>query len=159
MTTVLEAARLVRHRISTLAPTLFDPCEIDPDTLQGACGIASYTLARVLRQVGVKCELSMGYFWSSKERCRGQHCWVTVESLDMIVDITATQFDIPSEVHVTVSDDVRYHTSLRNRQAVKDLKTWETQSHLLYKDVLDRLVSDATVQLFQSGFVSRTLPD
>jgi hypothetical protein len=155
LTTVLEASRLVRKRISNVAPVVFDIDSVDPDNLLGACGIASYTLSRVLRRSGVKCDLVMGRFWSSPIRDRGDHCWVYVESLDLIVDITATQFpDMPSEVHVTSGDDFRYKGELHNRQAVKDLKEWEGQSHIEYRDVLDRIVEDVTVQLFQSSFLA-----
>lgn len=155
LTTVLEASRLVRNRICNIAPVVFDTESIDPDSLLGACGLASYTLSRVLRRAGVKCDLVMGRFWSSPIRDRGDHCWVYIEALDLIVDITATQFpDMPSEVHVTKGDDFRYKGELHNRQAVKDLKDWEGQSHLSYKEVLDRVIEDVTVQLFQSGFLS-----
>lgn len=155
MTTLLEAARLVRSRITAVAPNVFDMESVDPDNLLGACGIASYTLSKVLRRAGVKCDLVMGRFWSSSIRDRGDHCWVYVESLDLIVDITATQFpDMSSEVHVTSGDDFRYKGELHNRKAMNDLKEWEGQSHLCYQDVLDRIIEDSVIQLFQSGFIS-----
>jgi len=156
LTTVLEAARLVRAQISKLAPVVFDQNYIDPENLMGACGIASYTLSRVLRKCGVRCDLVIGRFWSSTIRDHGNHSWIYVESLDLIVDITATQYpDMPSEVHVTAGDDFRYKSELHNRQAVKDLKEWEGQSPLLYQEALDKVIDAVTVKMFETRFLER----
>ena len=152
VTTLLEASRLVRHQFENLAVTVFDPQAIDTDTLLGACGIASYVLARVLKRAGVKCDFVMGSY--SEE---GQHhCWVEVHKEGLILDVTATQFGVPSVVHVTSDEDRKYLPRVRNRRATEELKGWNGQSHLRYKSELDRVVTDVTVQLFQDGFISYT---
>jgi len=156
LTTVLEAARLVRANISSMASVVFDQNYIDPENLMGACGVASYTLSRVLRKCGVKCDLVIGRFWSSETRDHGNHCWIYVESLDLIVDITATQYpDMPSAVHVTSGDDFRYKSELHNRQAVKDLKEWEGQSPLLYQEALNKVIENVTTRMFYTRFLER----
>lgn len=151
VTTVLEAARLVRHSIQVVGPSVFTE-SINCDNMMGACGIASYALARVLRRSGVSCDFVMGRFHERNDR--GEHCWVEVPSEDLIVDLTATQFRIPSTVHVTSCEDSRYRPSVRNRKAVEELKDWDSQSHLAYKDVIDTIVADVSIELVQSGFVT-----
>ena len=153
ITTLLEAARLVRRRFEDVGPTVFDTNWIDADTMLGACGIASYTLSAVLRRVGVKCDFVMGRFFTGRDR--GEHCWVEVPGESLIIDLTATQFDIPSTVHVTSLTDTRYHERSRNKKAVEELRNWAGQSHLQYEDVLQRIIDDVSVELTQSGFVAR----
>lgn len=153
VTTMLEASRLVRHQVETLAHEVFWPHAIDADTLLGACGVASYVLSRVLKRVGIKCDFVMGRFGDITGD-RGSHCWVEIPKEGLILDVTATQFDIPSAVHVTSDEDGKYHPRFRNRKAVEELKEWGGQSHLVYKDELDRVVGDVTKQLFQDLFVA-----
>lgn len=56
-----------------------------PPNLAGMCAIASFTLARALKDEGVSAQIMQG------EACGGfGHCWVEVN--DEVVDVTATQF-------------------------------------------------------------------
>ena len=151
ITTVFEASRLVRYRFDELGPEAFDAWEIDPNTLLGACGIASYALSRVLKKCGVKNHFVMGRFCDPHDR--GDHCWVEVPAEKLIIDITATQFKIPSAVHVTSTADPKYLTKIRNAEAVKELETWHRQSHITYPSMIDTVISDVYVQLLQSAFV------
>lgn len=95
----------------------------------------------------------MGRFVSKSHK--GAHCWVEVPGVSLILDVTATQFDIPSDVHITSDEDIRYHPLYKNAVAVKMLKGWGGQSHLVYKHELDTIVDDVVVELFQSDFVTR----
>ncbi len=156
ITTVLEAARLVRRKIEEASRCIFNTEWIDPANLMGACGIASYVLRNVLKSTDIKCDFVMGHFFASKNDMN-DHCWVEVPSEGIIVDVTATQFNIPSEVHVTSIDDERYVGVLKNGKAIDDLRRWKDQSHLMYEDVLKSIIDDVSVELVQSGFVSRTL--
>lgn len=155
ITTILEAARLVRHRVECLADNVFDPESVDLDSLLGACGIASYMLSRVLNQLNIKCDFVMGRFWWSDKDDRGDHCWIELPREGLIVDVTATQFGSLATVHVTSGEDVRYRGELRNATAIRDLRGWGGQSHVPYKAVLDESIDDVIIQLFQSGYVSR----
>lgn len=152
VTTILEAARLVRRSISDISH-VFDSTWVNSSNLQGACGIASYVLKRVLKRVGVLCDFIMGKFVSKSHE--GAHCWVEVPGVSLILDVTATQFDIPSDVHVTSDEDIRYRPLYKNAAAVKMLKGWGGQSHLVYKHELDTIVDNVVVELFQSDFVTR----
>ena len=156
ITTILEAARLVRRKIEEASRSIFNTEWIDPTNLMGACGIASYVLRNVLKSTGIKCDFVMGHFIASNNDMN-DHCWIAVPSEGIIVDVTATQFNIPSEVHVTAIDDKRYAGVLKNGNAIDDLRRWKDQSHLMYEDVLKSIIDDVSVELVQSGFVSRTL--
>jgi hypothetical protein len=152
VTTILEAARLVRRSITDISH-IFDIEYVNSQNLQGACGIASYVLKRVLKRVGVLCDFVMGSFVTKSHN--SSHCWVEVPGISLIVDVTATQFDIPSDVHVTSDEDVRYRPLWKNASGVNRLKGWGGQSHVVYKHELDTVVENVVVELFQSDFVTR----
>lgn len=153
VSTVLEAARLVRHSMDQFIPSLAaQGLRFDVEDLAGACGIASYALHRVLTQLDVRNDFVMGRY--HKKWDRGQHCWVDVLSPNLRIDVTATQFDIPASVHVTSLEDDQYRFQWRNGTAIRRLRDWDDQSHTRNKADLDRIIRDVVDQLEESGFVS-----
>lgn len=151
--TVLEAADLVRNQMERYVPTLeAQGLRFDSTTLLGACGIASYCLQRVLKRVKIRSDLVMGRFVKG-EWDRGQHCWVELPYSNMLLDVTATQFDVPRRVHVSTPGDARYQHQWRNRAALNHLRDWDDQSQVTNKAHLDKIVKDCVAQLKDSGFV------
>lgn len=150
ITTVLEAARLVRHLVELRVDTFNDPAEFDDLTLLGACGVSSFCLWQILLALEVDSSLVLGRF-TKAGRDRGFHCWV--ETGDIIVDVTATQFDIPSPVHVTSKNDSRYSEITRNGGALKHLTTWDNQGIEANMSQLQIIIDDVKDDLAGCGFV------
>lgn len=74
-----------------------------PSTLAGACGNASWVLVRMLRELGVSARCVEGYVrststegmpWSSRH-LRDFHHHVWAMTGDVVLDVTASQFDGP----------------------------------------------------------------
>lgn len=96
--------------------------EINPVSLECGCAIASYTLTKALHKVGQRATLvEWGDGWG--------HCWV--EHRDLIIDITATQFDkdLPEVLIVKKKDYNVVNRSdgflAKGRRAENDLKRWD----------------------------------
>jgi hypothetical protein len=135
----LKAAALVRDEMELFVTTL-SPSYFDHDTLQGACGISSRVLHRVFKRLGIQNDFVMGQYLKSPHLQEGKdnHCWVEVPRLGVVVDITATQFGVPSPVHVTVPGDP-YQATSRNGTATRRLADWDGQSHTWYDNGLRRI--------------------
>lgn len=149
---LVTAAHLVRDAMEDFVFSK-SPVDFSTDDLQGACGVASLTLVRVLRRLGFTVDFMMGHFDSSGNVpdqddwnfCN--HCWVQVPSHNLIIDVTATQFSIPSRVYLTEMGDWKYTPVHRNRLAVRSLGRWQGQSHTWYLDELRDIVSQVTGQV------------
>lgn len=148
--TVELAAKMLREEMENLVYQL--PLAFDASDLCGACGISSYVLARVLRRLGVRCDLVMGYYDPNGEKAYGidneNHCWVEIPSKRYIVDVTATQFGIRSGVHIAPSG-FPYIPNRRNKSAIKELENWDQQSHIWYESRLHEL-EERIVQAFRT---------
>jgi hypothetical protein len=151
--TIDEAAILVRNQMEQYVPLLAaQDLRFDAENLLGACGIASYCLQRVLKRVGIRSDLVMGQYKDNWHN--SQHCWVELPYSNLILDVTATQFDIDQKVHRSEPGDPRYMYQNRNRSALNRLRAWEDQSHLSNKVQLDIIVKDCVAQLIDSGYVA-----
>jgi hypothetical protein len=134
---ILRVAELVREKIEDLVFTL-SPMDFNHTTLQGACGIASRVLHRTLKRVGVQNDFVMGTYGVSLEPDKDNHCWVEVGRLNIIVDITATQFGVPFSVFVT-EPAFPYLETCRDRTATKRLAKWDGQAYVWYSDRLKQI--------------------
>lgn len=135
---IVRAAELVREKIEELVVTL-SPLNFNAETLQGACGISSRVLHRVLRRLGVQNDFVMGVYVDAwQEEGKDNHCWVEIPRLDVIVDVTATQFGILDKIYVT-EPKFPYIETCRNATATRRLARWGGQSHVWYEGRLKRI--------------------
>lgn len=111
---------------------------INKRDLGGACGIASYTLSRILRALGIRTELrfiSYGF---------GGHCWLVLKGTEVALDVTATQFSSKKK-RVTYPDillDAQHRHAIyndpdaeehkRGADVAKFLQHWGQQSPYTY---------------------------
>lgn len=153
--TAIEAAKLVRNCMENFVPELEKSGHnFDSETLLGACGIASYCLQRVLRAVQVRSKFVMGVFDLGDQIDRGQHCWVELQEFPIILDVTATQFDITSPVHITSIDDPKYVVRWKNDPAFRQLQEWRDQSHLFHMNQLRSIIKSCVSELHDARFVA-----
>jgi len=135
---VLKLARWVRRRVKRWV--LNNP-EIMTD-MTGACAIASYALYRVLRAKGWGAEFCCG-----TSEWKG-HCWVELNG--HVLDITATQFDGPVIAVFPIrrppmwfSKAVTGLKTLQGKTAEIEVESWESQSPIMYRRHVRRLVQQA----------------
>lgn len=148
---IADAATELRSHIKKWANEV-DNYAITGSNLCGACGISSHILSRVLRSVGVRTELRYSrYDW-------GGHCWLVLPGTELVVDITATQFqrDVPVKIpDVVLAPDWEYPAIYRRGDILTHFKTarylydWEVQSpyypayqerlHSIYRNVAKKL--------------------
>lgn len=134
----LESGSVVPER-----PTFFSAP--NPETMRGACAIASFSLHRILDSQGVDNELAM---WQWHNEC---HCWV--EHNGLAIDLTATQFNTGQRrsLHpqVLVTTRNRYNVVdfsegklITGSDAIYDIKhRWTaTQNPFRYLDKIEALV-------------------
>lgn len=143
-----RAGWVVRDEIQSFVITQ-SPMDFDSESLQGACGIASLLLNRVLRRLGVKSEFVMGCYkddWGDEN-----HCWVEIPELNRVVDITATQFGVSDEVFIG-EPTFPYMPRLRGRAATTRLRCWEGQSHVPYEPRLKEIEDICTFMIRRSEF-------
>lgn len=115
---------MISERALQLAQEVRQWCESlnnFPDCLEGACGLASYTLWRVYLACGIPARLAGN----------DGHCFVLVKSptskrYNIIVDLTATQFsDVPSVCILAWNKRQWFHdVQYLNRVQVLDFKRW-----------------------------------
>ena len=100
----------------------------EPD-LAGACAVAAFTVARLLRRRGIPATFVLGDFTLVEEGCTTYgllHCWTELDD-GTVVDVTATQFgEVMPEVHVAQRDD-RYRAAKRGRDAA--VEVWAEWGH------------------------------
>jgi len=156
--TVIKTAKAVRKEVQRWAYKLEDDYAITPDTLRGACGIASFLLHEALEAQGISSIFVMGRFWSrgysntpwadSADPLYTNHCWLVVDG--MIVDITATQFDEEEPVYLTEADDDRYRPVYQNQEGVDILMSkWDDQSPKKYPNSMPRILTKALQEISQ----------
>ena len=142
---ILDAAELVRCKVKELVSTL-SQFNFNHETLQGACGIASRTLHRVLKRLGIQNDFVVGRYELHDGSNRINHCWVEIPRLNVVVDLTATQFDLEDQVYFSPCC-YPYIPCHRDAGATKHLSTWEGQSHIWYEKSLKEIEDFAVLQL------------
>jgi len=110
-----------------------DKIEAYAEDLGCACAIGSYILTRALKRaripsifvVGIAYEKSLpSYYTQGVEN----HCWI--ELMDgTIIDITATQFGVPSKLIFFHRKNRNYRPHLKGREAIKSLKLWPVEQN------------------------------
>lgn len=147
---LVAAAHVVRSEIESFVLDK-DPRDFDDVTLQGACGIASLVLVRVLRRLGVQASFVMGYYGDPDNPYNDidhpNHCWVKLQDRGLLIDVTATQFDVVERVHITSATNTRYTQLYNDRRAVFQLGRWCGQSHVFYTSQLSAIVARATTRV------------
>lgn len=104
-----------------------DKCSWEPD-MNGACSFASSSLVRLLRRRGIPSLLVIGTYDLAP------HCWAEVwdqcdgsasdSRIQLLVDITATQFE-KSQIYVTTpGEDRKYAEESRGRNAQLEVSGW-----------------------------------
>lgn len=159
---VMNAAETVRREMEVWAKQLeIDQggfSEIEPETLLGGCGIASYLLQRTLARLGVKSTLVMGRYYLDGYACRDlrweeyvdkdrtNHCWLRVEN--QIIDLTATQFGAEDRVAVREAGDDRYYVVCEGMKAVRRLfRDWDEQSPTAYPKSMSAMLKQAVKEI------------
>lgn len=122
--------------------------EFDLKTLQGACGLASYTLWLLLKRMNIYSTLVMcveddGY----------AHCWI--ELYDRVIDITAMQFpNIDDEIYVSDLTRTAYYMSVVgesaepmyeyvDESAIADFrKSWGRQNPFCFEDDINEFIKE-----------------
>lgn len=103
----------------------------DENDLTGACALASYTLLHKLRAENINSKLTIGR-WKG---ARGEHVWVNYlnENKPLIIDITATQFNLKNEVHITHNTNKKYLYYTPQPKLKQHFALWDLQNPFLYK--------------------------
>ena len=124
----------------------------DTSDMWGACSISSYTLSKVLKSKGYNVDFVCGI--TSIEG----HCWVELDN-DVIIDVTATQFDkrLP-DVYITskknyyekdipkffkyTRKEINYIEPkfLKNLSALRETTGWGNQKPNQYKKHINKFV-------------------
>lgn len=145
---------LLRHRLGY--PHAIDPC------LAGACGIGGTILANALQRLGLPAVLVAGVFIEDGSLSRYRHhksTHVWVELYGMIIDPTASQFDL-ANIYITPKQDPRYKAVHRGERAAQDVAAWarlkkgkREQSPILHPLFVEKI----TARVVDSPSVARTL--
>lgn len=103
----------------------------DENDLTGACALSSYALLHKLRQEKIKSKLTIGK-WKG---VRGEHAWINYldEKNPAIIDVTATQFALKKEVHITHVNNKKYFYYDPQPKLKQHLSLWDLQNPFLYK--------------------------
>jgi predicted DNA-binding protein (UPF0278 family) len=120
---------------------------IDPEDMQGACAISSYTVYRLLRSKGYEAEFVMAM---DADDCEG-HCYVELKN--WVIDLTPKQFDselsdilvIKKEKYIeTIPKLKKYVRITRGKRAMSQLKEWsKEQSPITYRGKINYLIKKA----------------
>lgn len=118
------------------------------DDLGGYCGIASYVLSRVLRAFGVRTEIRYN------THHHDGHCWLVIAGTDVVVDVTATQFQnresdvdylycIPKVLIASEGEFDWIYSPQKSRRtgasAARFLREWDDQSPHWYRPQLRKM--------------------
>lgn len=130
--------------------------DVDPENLQGGCAIASYVLYKALIKLGCKPKFVMA------DSGFGSHCWIELE--DMVIDLTATQFNTKYTKSLGLSDCQKvliikknsylnkipqlkdYKDICYNKKAIESTKDWEQQSPLVYTKELKKFIRNINAE-------------
>ena len=100
----IEIARKVRKACEHFASHTTDYDYSGNKDLSCMCGVASWTLARILRNNGIRARVIYGRF--DPDGFCDCHCWV--RACNRIIDITATQFKVKRKVFVSKVSSRKY---------------------------------------------------
>lgn len=145
--TIIVLCDLVLRQVRGWVKDNEDCCLED---MNGCCGIASYTLYRVLRKAGYKASIA------SVTNCCEGHCWVELDN--NVIDLTATQFDKSlSEIFITNKKDYykndvpRFYRNQEKlkfkkyKETLKYIKEWDKQSPQIYLSNIQKLLKTIKV--------------
>lgn len=111
-----------------------DNSEVHYPSLEGGCGIASYTLWKVYQAFQIEVDL-VG---------NSGHCFLKLGNF--IVDLTATQFFTAPEVYVVeIESKPSYYHRIKhiNEEMLDQLETWPIDQQPFQHDVkIDRLIAE-----------------
>lgn len=120
---------------------------IDPEDMQGACCIASYTLYRILKAKGYNCNFIMAM---DKDDYEG-HCYVEYENY--VLDLTPKQFNIELPDILVIKKEKyiecipkldKYVRVVSGKRAIGQFKEWtKEQNPLTYRGKIDYLIKKA----------------
>jgi nanoRNase/pAp phosphatase (c-di-AMP/oligoRNAs hydrolase) len=91
---VHQIAKRTREKVEKLDKRLYLNME------HGPCGVASLLLAEALLEKGYAASVVSGYYLDSAGQVLGHHVWVEYE--EYIIDITANQFGVKTQVPVAI---------------------------------------------------------
>ena len=100
------------------------------DDLTGACGLSSFALHKKLKSENIPSQINIGKWKTSP----GEHVWITYDDtrFKKIIDVTATQFSLKKEVHITNINNKNY-IYYDPQPALKiHLSMWDLQNPYLY---------------------------
>ena len=134
--TLIKIAKAARKEMEAFAPEV--DIMGDVETLACYCAISSYFLRYLARQFGYHLTLVEGAAFNDDEDDsykRVNHCWAVYRG--MVIDITATQFDVIEKVYITPVGSPDYYVIRRSTEESFDTDGgWFEQSPLLYKNEL-----------------------
>lgn len=101
-----------------------------PDDLTGACGLSSFALHKKLISEKIPSKIHIGK-WKSVP---GEHIWITYNDnrFKKIIDVTATQFSLKREVHITHFNNKNYIYYDPQPKLNTHLSWWHLQNPFLY---------------------------
>ncbi len=101
------------------------------DDLTGACALSSFALYKKLQHENIPCNIKIGKHRASPV---GEHVWITYEDKQFpkIVDVTATQFSLKKEVHITHVNNQSYIYYDPQPVLKIHLSMWDLQNPYLY---------------------------
>ena len=115
---ILKIAKKVRRQceIFVKSPDALGHDFANKSNLTCMCAVASHALTTALKKQNISCKMIHGKFGYAS------HCWVEVDG--HMVDITATQFDLPP---VIIARTYKGYTPLDTIKSPKDLSNWGNQ--------------------------------
>jgi hypothetical protein len=120
--TIKKIAKIVRETVVRDSIRNDYSIATDYKTLRGACGYASYGLYKVVPGSS----FVLGQFNDERDGNWKSHAWIEVN--DKIIDITASQFGITSEIYIINKKGNRarkYKPMMYNGKAIREVMTWE----------------------------------
>lgn len=121
--------RVAMGRLLARLPLRSNRGAFDPSTMEGACAVTSYVIARGLCAGGVRARFVQGW-WAGCDCSEGSdcgagigHCWVVVGP--QIIDATATQFHPWAPPVVTAAvGTTPYYAERHGNWAVREAREW-----------------------------------
>jgi len=96
-------SRKVRAAVEEWAHECSAKIDIDLDNMRGACAVGSAMLHEIFWKHGIESTLHRGTYTVPNGKRWSPHCWVEVD--DVLIDITATQFDLKKKIIFIKKDD------------------------------------------------------
>lgn len=103
----------------------------DCNDLNSYCAITSHFFVSVARRYGYNLSLVEGVaFEDDMEDDFVNHCWVQYRG--KIIDLTATQFDVESNIHIVNVTNKKYRAIRKNQSVINSLKNKWPSHQTLY---------------------------